>query len=1136
MMRWISCLLHTTEDIEKNPNDKLLRPLRTDDISFSITHYERLIMKDLYFTLKSLVSNMHRVERETLMPSVIKAQELYMKIPSYFWIVNGTISVHSRDILSYMGSKHMEASSTVFPVLFSKALKYKISLPLLEAKVEFQISHLGSASLAYVDVANPSESSIVCSLVDIDESVYIQDVNGNEPPWWSGGHFWIRNPSLSDDNAMVSLRDGDNGKLLMSTHNVTISSQTGATIHLVSPSLHTSTSFTHNCGARCNLRGEIPTNHANLAQVATGPVTAKWDNGNVQGFSIGASNGAFVKSRNNMRHDQSIPAFAIPVTATKTQIIQGGSSARLGPIIFRPSNVGSFVGRIGISNGWNGLQVVDLNATGGQELLSINEMFVTSVNDEVQVSYQSNIEKLIFTQKEVHKILQLRNSGNLPITFSVSFSNGACRDQAFVLQDCLDDEKHVDKESLPTEYFKIDKYTVPYKDLRVADEDFVTLLPGQHTFIRIAFVQDCIFDEVWTKLLITHKNMQKFRPSVHRIFVGYKSADDNTPCLPLKMSVSNMFQMELFQIMTIILTVIYLLRTKGRSRERFNARANGLTEHQKAVLSCLTYVDPSSVQLVELSREQGKYNANRAKTKFIESRSVPVTKDLADILYLTTCFDTTVVDDNESFQPIGLNWRAFPKVLHIPKDGNVARLLKSRKQPQSLTNIHEVSNSEDEDSVISSDGDASINNTNEKLDKADNVRRVRFIDMSTTTENTSSGFLKVGSKKVLPRKNETNSAIIKEVIKQTKSSNIESGIIHEEQHVQETIATKKAAVNTKEESKSPAVDSEKVINAPSPLKQINNKDSQNLKASHKTETTQNSVKQIESKDDAKASRKKKALLKKQKKQKSLETKRTEKPSDNIRPPPGLPPPPGFSASPSSPNNSTNLIPKQADEVKSSPTAPVHSVEWPLLSTLQDHDSTLAVPMQTSISRQISSISCSSDEVDHLILQPSNKSVTRQISLNSRMDPTFDDDVSSMGQELPMSMNGFSFSENVQATQNIRASTSDFNVEDFLSSVLDEDIGIGRGEDNIDNDLFFSHVNENTFDTDEWRRQSHGQSSGIIIDQSEGVTNWDSGIVLPIIDGTGFNSGSNDDNLPWWHSAHSLHYQTDEDEEIKTDLE
>ena len=1121
-------------------NCNLMQPPTIEDIRFSITHTEYLVLEELYNTLKTLLNDMHRVERETLMPIVRKAQELYWKVPSYFWIANGTVAIHSHEFIEYMESNSTHPPFPFFQALVSHPLKYKIAPPLLKVKLEFPISHLGVTSLAYIDVVNPSDSSIVCSLVNVDDSVFVQGIDGNEPPWWGGGHYWIHNSPLLDDGALAPVINGDNGRLLMNTHNVTISSQTTATIHLVNPSLHTSTSFTHTCGARCNLRNEVPTSHANLAHISTGAVVAKWDNGYVKSFTIGASNGVFVEPKNSMIHEQKTPVFAIPATATKTQIIQGGSTARLGPIIFRPTSIGSFSGKVGISNGWNGLEVVNFDATGGEEMLSVNEIFLTQGDGSPQAFMKKEVHKLLFSEKDMHKMLQLRNSGSLPITFSVSLSNGACQDQAFVLPECRLGESYIESYYLRTERFKIDEYTLPFHDLQVSGENFVTLQPGQHTAISLLFVQDCVYDEIWTKLLITHKNMQKFRSSVHRIFVGYKTSGEDIPCLPFQRTLPDIFHQIWLQIVMLIMIIFYILKIKSGALKRVKSQSAGLSDNQKAVLRCLTCIDPSSTQLVELSREQGRYNANRAKTKFTESRSASLAKDLADALYVTTCFDLDVESTNESlqFQPMGLNWRAFPKLLQIPKDGKVAKLLKSRKQPNSLTDIHEVSNSEDDVSIASSEINGSIDKSSETSPKAEDtlevLRRVRFAD-NLVTENTTNGFMKVGSKKVLPRKIESNTLVAQVVNKEAKLPKVEIESTLEKLDAPAVPVVKKNVVVTiKRNVEKNDAKGEKVKNTVAPKKRSNAKRAQKLKTRKKADKEEPIEKEMNLKHDAKYIKMCNDVVSKQIKEKHVEAQVDNKSTDNIRPPPGLSAPPGFPASSSSQKDSPASMVQHLDEDILPPSAPVLSVEWPSFSSTKDLDLTLSAPTPTSINRQISGISYTSDEVDEHLLQPSGKNMDRQISLNSRIDPTFDDDMSSMGQELPMPLSGFSASEKPLALPQFPA--SDFNVENFLSSVLDEDIGIGPDEefisqDHDENDFFQNRVEESA---DEWHQQQH--SGGMDLDQADAPSNWDSGIVLPIIDESGFSRRANDGSLPWWHNTQksSFNYHTDEDEDAKTD--
>merc|ERR1712137_68161 len=97
-----------------------------------------------------------------------------------------------------------------------------------------------------------------------------------------------------------------------------------------------------------------------------------------------------------------------------------------------------------------------------------------------------------------------------------------------------------------------------------------------------------------------------------------------------------------------------------------------------------------------------------------------------------------------------------------------------------------------------------------------------------------------------------------------------------------------------------------------------------------------------------------------------------------------------------------------------------------------------------------------------------------------MDPTFDDDVGSMGQELPL----YGFSDPIQSLSTpFNSSKSDFNVENFLSGVLDEniepdeDFGLQNGNRN------FFHFDKNDTSGDEWQNDQQSLSN-TLLEQSQ----------------------------------------------------
>ena len=1137
-------------------------------------------------------------------------QTLYHAVPPYIWIGNGTATIH----------RSMQQGGPIVTHVSTH-----VGLPRIavrhEGRLEFETTHIGTTQMQYVDIVNPSEHTIVASLtmLEQEEGVYLVGVD-KEEEWWHGGHYWMHTPPLLQTPANNNVHDHDHGhgELLRATHNITILSQSSASINLVSPSLQTCTSLTHSCGKRCNLRTEVPTNQANLAQIASGSVVASWEN-EQQGFRIGASNGVYMHSSTRTASGQElvhkgefIPAFAIPLTAIKSQIIPRGGTARLGPILFRPPGRGEYKASIGISSGYNGVEVLKLTGDGGHEELLLTQILVDN-SGVVTDDMHHPVELIMFEDRQTAKYLKITNSGTMSVTFTANLANGACRDHNFILQECYVEGQYSDvsDEFVSLDVMKkVDKSTMPFQSL--VDNKFVTLKPGQSTQLTVVMKQDCVFSKVFTKLILGYKRSQKFRLNSNIVEIGY--IDRGNQCTHVKQR-NRYLRNRSSQALFFAIVALYVLRLQ-RSRTKLRSGKRITSNSYRAVIRCLSYLDPSAAQLVDLAREQCKYHANKFKTKIPESRGPPSVRDLADVIFLgakieSKCMGSNVFskkddgkntksDRRDGVLPIGLNWRAYPKNIFstTPSDGRVAKLLKSRKASNKISNLMNIQEGSDDSfdeerdeiSVASSEEDVGLlaNVNNNQGDHPPSPRRVHFdsslfVNGNGSTTGEGGEFQKVGSKKVSSKSSGGPSNLVvktatSKVARSTQShtrnkseastpvvasAGSNNAVPVRRQKIKENGANHRRVKShspkqkastwadaTSGGSKSAGGTSSKAAEKKYPQAAVTtNNDVQKRNTSTKTPS-------IKSQSEGKSSiskSKEKMFGPKAKTTKSKSTRAVINDDEPLCPPPGLAPPPGFTGT-ASPLPSPTSDRKNAD-LPIAGSSFASGNEWPSIGAnphagVNSVFGAVGAPHGQINSNFFSQVSNSSDEVEDTFINmnsvPSPLELGRQSSLNSRMDPTFGEEISSMGQELQM---GFSWGAHPRDHAN---SLSDFNVDSFLSGVLDEDnlglennlrLGDGVENNNKERLSFLQSISNDDI------MENANQRSRIGSDQvSPGPPlNWDAPASASLLIGgstigPGFGAGNNEQNMqaPLWFSAasgqSSLLYQTDDDEEGKTDGE
>mmetsp|Transcript_14999 Transcript_14999/g.23267 ORF Transcript_14999/g.23267 Transcript_14999/m.23267 type:complete len:796 (-) Transcript_14999:158-2545(-) len=787
----------------------------------------------------------------------------------------------------------------------------------------------------------------------------------------------------------------------------------------------------------------------------------------------------------------------------------------------------------------------------------------------------------------------------------------------FFLQECYVEGQYSD---LSNEFVsldelkKVDKSTMPFQTL--VDNKFVTLKPGQSTQLTVVMKQDCVFSKVFTKLILNYKRPQKFRLNSNIVEIGY--IDHGNQCSQIKFR-NRRLRNRSTQVIFLAFVCLYVLRlqrsrTKKRSGKRITSNA------RKAVIRCLSYLDPSAAQLVDLAREQCKYHANKFKTKFPESRGAPSVRDLADVIFLGAKIESQNMSSNdivakedgknttshlrEGVLPMGLNWRAYPVNIFntTPSDGRVAKLLKSRKGTNKISNLTDIQEGSDDSSDEERDG-ISVASSEEDVEVLANVnysqddsprspRRVHFdsslfVNGNGTTTCGGGEFHKVGSKKESLK---SSAGPINLVVKTAASKAARSAQSHTLNIAEasnpaiSSVGSSNAVPVRRQKIKPNSVDRRRV-NSHSPKYKASSwadatsggrpvggspdvpvEENESAVAvttnndvpNHNMTETLSKRRQSEGKS-AKSKNKEKALGSKTKITKSKSASTVINTEEPLGPPPGLAPPPGFAGT-VNPLHSPTLDRKSSDlPITGSSFASVS--EWPSIGAdthvgINSAYGAVGAPHGHANSKFLSQVSNSSDELDDPYINMNSVPAAplelgRQSSLNSRMDPTFDDEISSMGQELQM---GFSWNAHPRDHTN---SMSDFNVDNFLSGVLDEDnlglddkLRLGDGvEYNKERLTFLQSISNDDIMDEDYNLGNGNQHSSI---GGEHVRpgpplSWDApaSTSLPIgcsTIGPGFGVGNSEQNIqaPFWFSAAAgqsrLLYQTDDDEEGRTDGE
>jgi len=496
--------------------------------------------------------------------------------------------------------------------------------------LNFGVTRVSEISKLFVPVKNPTgyPIRIRLSVLESDENhdtksnsamFFVQHKAGVKHSWWTGGSYFI------PDNY---------GNLLLSRHNVTISTTGGSSLSLLNPSLHASSAFMHGCsGRRCGstMQPSADQSQRNDLHYSTPIGASSATNSKLLG-RLYNTDGTI--KRYESRDDFAtslLPPFALGSKSIKELIIPPFGSVDLGPVYFRPPSRNQFSSSLLLENSLTGIEKIDVIGKGGWENIVFFEGNDTS-KDGSDIETRFNKPALMFTRSKnidyipIVKTVVVYNLGDTVIEFEgVHFGEATFVEQ---VNGNNISKNNDEEEKCEMRGFKLLDCRDTYNSL-----DGFTLGPSEMKSFRIMHTLDCSFRSMFVSLIFeirrdeTNPSMQKKNTE---LLLGHDFMSTEVDlCLHLTNALTNEdtymklpFYQALWSILPLVISalilsdIIYTAIQRKKLSKMFkdtvrtvsipgmgNSAKTGFKNWSSA-FRCLYRAEPNSSDLVNLGKQQ----------------------------------------------------------------------------------------------------------------------------------------------------------------------------------------------------------------------------------------------------------------------------------------------------------------------------------------------------------------------------------------------------------------------------------------------------------------------------------------------------------------------------------------------------
>jgi hypothetical protein len=647
---------------------------------------------------------------------------------------------------------NVQSSPTITSTLSSKILESDLEFPYLANKInKFNVTDIGEVSELYVPISNPSGYPVRVRIVEEGNSPFYIHKARRKDPWWTGGAYYI-----PDDNYI--------GNCHLSMHNMTVQTASGSGLSMHSPSLHSTTAFSHGCsGRRCGFHfghDENGNQHKyNKERRKVSPIGASASTGAQLTGRMYNRDGTPIRMSLNATNSK-MPWFALKERTMREFILQPYASKEIGPFYFRPYAKGVYSGYLILENTLTGFEALRFQGAGSSGRVSFfdsNER----VNRGGDIVQRYGKTALIFNDiKEnepwyASKELVVGNLGGMAVEIinvyltgshiSGLYGSGAskkCQLNGFNLIGCMKNNNGD------------------------GAEEFV-LLPTQSKVFKISHRYDSVFKSMYASLVVEYRSTGSSRVKKAELMLAREISDDkiwawdaardsilssrhyrNKSLLSTIWSVWGAL-LPFFILFSLMWDIISNAKKRHASSTRFRAAICVSPRKLKSkktgfktwfsAYRCLARADPTSTELVQLGKEQtrqmllntyrkeemfqpqcvlanGAFSRERqgsptgagdASRKSPRRQSNTMSMTLNDAIFSKRkAYQRVIVSDITPILPSGLGWRV---IAAMRSERSPRKMSRSESNPKTL---------QIQSSMPGKDDEQKRNNPADKIDRS----------------------------------------------------------------------------------------------------------------------------------------------------------------------------------------------------------------------------------------------------------------------------------------------------------------------------------------------------------------------------------------------------------------------------------